>query len=286
MSALFFLDRLHFVYTQRCLLKSLTHMASSSRLLYVAGALDPFVEHSPLAALTRSLPEQVQKAGDFEVRIMMPCYGDIDERKHNLHEVIRLSDTDVPMGADTESVSVKVASVPNVQLQVYFMDHDGFFGRAGYATDGDGNTFDDNADRALFFNRAVLETLRELRWGPDLIHAFGWISGLLPSLLSTTYADDDLLGATKSVFTPESQTPETPLGASFADARDLPLDGNAGTTLSEVGHTYADATILPPNDAQMNGMQSGETSRFQAETEPRTEQAVALYDQMLGEVPA
>ncbi len=261
-------------------------MASSHRLLYVAGALAPFTDHSPLASLTRSLPEHVQKAGDFEVRIMMPCYGDIDERKHSLHEVIRLSDTDVPMGADTESVSVKVASVPDVQLQVYFMDHDGYFGRAGYATDGDGNAFEDNADRALFFNRSVLETLRELRWGPDLIHGFGWISGLLPSLLSTTYADDDLLGTTKSVFTPGGQAPETPLHASFADTMNLPLDGNAGATLSEIGHTYADATILPPNEAQTNGVQAGEASRFRADTEPRTKQAVALYDQMLGEVPA
>jgi starch synthase len=261
-------------------------MASSHRLLYVAGALAPFTERSPLAALTRSLPEQVQKAGDFEVRIMMPCYGDIDERTHSLHEVIRLSDTDVPMGADTESVSVKVASVPDVQLQVYFMHHEGYFGRSGRATDGDGNVFDDNADRALFFNRSVLETLRELRWGPDLIHGFGWISGLLPTLLSTTYADDDLLGATKSVYTPGGQAPATTLQASFADTMDLPIDGNAGATLSEIGRTYADATILPPNGASANGMQAEEASTFRADTGPRTEQTVALYDQMLGEVPA
>ena len=262
------------------------HMASSYRLLYVAEALAPFTEQSPLATLTRSLPEQVQEAGDFEVRIMMPCYGDINERKHSLHEVIRLSDTDVPMGANTESVSVKVASVPDVQLQVYFMDHEGYCGRSGRATDGDGSAFDDNADRALFFNRSVLETLRELRWGPDLIHGFGWISGLLPTLLSTTYADDDLLGATKSVFTPGGQAPATTLEASFADTMNLPIDGNAGATLSEVGRTHADATILPPNGMSPNGAQAEDVSRFQADPQPRTEQTVALYDQMLGEVPA
>lgn len=261
-------------------------MASSQRLLYVAGALEPFTKDSPLASLTRSLPEQVQNAGDFEVRIMMPCYGDIDERKHSLHEVIRLSDTDVPMGENTESVSVKVASVPNVQLQVYFMDHDGYFGRAGLGTDGDGTPFDDNADRALFFNRSVLETLRELRWAPDLIHAFGWISGFVPPLLSTTYAEDDLLGRTKSVFTPGGQTPGTAVDASFAETMNLPLDGNAGSTVSEIGHAYADGTILPPSGVPMNGMQAGEVSRFQGDAEPRTEQAVTLYDQMLGEVPA
>ena len=256
-------------------------MASSNRLLYVAGALAPFTERSSLAALTRSLPEQVQGQGDFEVRIMMPCYGHIDERKHNLHEVIRLSGTDVPMGSTTESVSVKVASVPDVHLQVYFMDHDGYFGRNGLTTDADGNAYDDNADRAFFFNTSVLETLRKLRWGPDLIHSLGWISGLLPSLLSTTYANDDLFGSTKSVFTPGAQDPEARLGASFSERMGLPLDGNTGSTLSEVGHTYADATIAPPGGTSLDG-----SPTFSEDAGTRTEQAVTLYDQMLGEVPA
>ncbi len=256
-------------------------MASSNRLLYAAGALTPFTERSSLASLTRSLPEQVQSMGDFEVRIMMPCYGDINERKHNLHEVIRLSDTDVPMGTKTESVSVKVASVPDAQLQVYFMDHEGYFGRNGYTTDSDGDTFDDNADRALFFNRSVMETLRKLRWGPDLIHSFGWISGLLPSLLSTTYATDDLFSSTKSVFTPDGQDPEARLGSSFSERMGLPLDGNTGATLSELGHAHADAAILPPE-----GSSTHEMPTFSEDAGSRTEQAVSLYDQMLGEVPA
>lgn len=256
-------------------------MASSKRLLYATGALTPFTEHSSLASLTRSLPEQVQEAGNFEIRIMMPCYGHIDERTHNLHEVIRLSDTDVPMGDETESVSVKVASVPDAQLQVYFMDHEGYFGRPGQATDADGNVFEDNAERALFFNRSVMETLRKLRWGPDLIHSFGWISGLLPSLLSTTYADDDLFRSTKSVYTPSGRAPGTRVGSSFADHRGLPLDGNAGGTLSELGHSYADATIFPPEQSAVDG-----ASTFGTDDATRTEQAVTLYDQMLGEVPA
>jgi starch synthase len=256
-------------------------MSASNRLLYVAGALTPFTEESPLASLTRSLPEKVQSAGDYEIRIMMPCYGGINERKHNLHEVIRLSDTDVPMGADTESVSVKVASVPDAQLQVYFMAHEGYFGREGRATDGDGNAFEDNADRSLFFNRSVLETLRKLRWGPDLIHSFGWIGGLLPSLLATTYADDDLLGTTKSVYTPGGEAPDTPVHAAFAKNMELPLDGHTGNTVSEVGHAYADATIVLPDTGTPS-----ETSAFSADAGARTEEAVTLYDQMLGEVPA
>lgn len=256
-------------------------MSSSNRLLYVAGALTPFTEPSPIASLSRSLPEQVQKAGDFEIRIMMPCYGNISERKHNLHEVIRLSDTEVPMGAETQSVAVKVASMPGARLQVYFMDHDGYFGRDGRTTDADGDAFDDNVERALFFNRSVLETVRELRWGPDLIHAFGWISGLVPSLLATTFADDDLLGSTKSVFTPGVEDPEVRLRSAFAERTGLSLDGTTGSTLSEVGYTYADATILPPQKSKRDGLPA-----FSEDAAPRPEQAVSLYEQMLGEVPA
>lgn len=185
------------------------------------------------------------------------------------------------MGTTTESVSVKVASVPDVRLQVYFMDHDGYFDRDGRITDADGNAFDDNLERALFFNRSVLETLRTLRWGPDLIHSFGWISGLLPSLLSTTYANDDLLGTTKSVFTPGEQAPEVRLHPPFAEKMSLPLDGNTGATLPEVGHAYADATIFPPEASSQDG-----TPTFSENAGSRTEQAITLYDQMLGEVPA
>jgi starch synthase len=256
-------------------------MPSSNRLLFVAGALSPFTKQSPLATLTRSLPEQVQDASDFEIRIMMPCYGDINERKHNLHEVIRLSDTDVPMGTETKSVAVKVASVPDAQLQVYFMDHDGYFEGADAPPVQNGNAVNDPLDQALFFNRSVLETIRELRWGPDLIHSFGWISSFTPSLLATTFADDDLLGSTKSVFTPDANNPEIPVHSAFAERMGLSLDGTTGSTLAEVGHTYADATIFPPKGSTEEG-----TPAFSDETAPRTEQAVSLYDQMLSEVPA
>jgi len=253
-------------------------MSASNRLLFVAGALTPFTHESPLASLTRTLPEQVQDAGDFEIRIMMPCYEDINERKHNLHEVIRLSDTDVPMGADTKSVAVKVASVPDARLQVYFMDHDGYFNRNGEPA---GENDDAAAlDRALFFNRSVLETIRALRWGPDLVHSFGWISSFTPALLATTFADDDLLGATKSVYTPGGNAPEIPVRSEFVERMGLSLDGTTGSPLADVGHAYADATILPPTQSA-DGIPT-----FSEETPPRTNQAVSMYDQMLSEVPA
>lgn len=253
---------------------------STRRVLFVATDLPPFSDESSVSGLAQSLPDELQDAGDFEIRVMMPCYGDIDERKHNLHEVIRLSGTDVPMGSETESVRVKVASAPNMQAQVYFMDHDDYFGNNGQGGVGEG-VAEENHRRALFFNRAVLETISKLRWGPDLIHSFGWMSGFIHPLLATAFAEDELLASAKSVFTPDGKDPEEPIGSAFSDRMGLALDGSVGSTLSEIGVDFADATILPPESPPTDS-----ASIFSDEAGTRTEQLVTLYDQMLGEVPA
>lgn len=256
-------------------------MAKSKRVLFVAGAVSPFTEQSSISSLVRSLAEQLQDTGDFEARIMMPCYGNIDERKHNLHEVIRLSGTDVPMGSETETVTVKVASVPGTQLQVYFMDQDGYFDRNGDTIDSNGTAFEDNARRALFFNRAVLETILKLRWGPDLIHGFGWISGFVPLLLSTTYENEELLNTTKAAFTPDDKGAHTSISSPFAEQMELSLDGHESDTLSEIGVHYADNSILPPDGIPVEG-----ASTFSEEADVQSDELVSLYDQMLSEVPA
>jgi len=256
-------------------------MAQSRRVLFVAGEVTPFAESSSIASLARSLPEQLQDASDFEARVMMPCYGNIDERSHNLHEVIRLSGTDVPMGDSTETLTVKVASVPDVRLQVYFMDHDTYFAEDKGAVVDESSSLDDVLRRALFFNRAALETICKLRWGPDLIHSFGWMSGLIPLLLSSEYSEDDLLGSTKSVFTPGDQDPETEISSTVAENVGLPLDGSAPATFSETGAHHADASISPPDFSPMDG-----GTQFHAEGAERGPQLADLYEQMLNEVPA
>jgi starch synthase len=257
-------------------------MAQSRRILFVAGEVTPFAETSSIASLARMLPEQLQDAGDFEARVMMPCYGTIDERKHNLHEVIRLSGTDVPMGSETETLTVKVASVPDVRLQVYFMDHETYFGKEQLAADGgDVSSFEDVCRRALFFNRAALETIRKLRWGPSVIHSFGWMSGFVPHLLSTEYNTDDRLSDAKAVFTPDDQDPGTHISTDLAGVLGLALDGQAGSTISETGLHYADASIHPPGASVVDG-----TVQFEADTDAHGRQLSALYDQMLDEVPA
>lgn len=255
-------------------------MAQSRRVLIVAGEVTPFAETSSIASLARSLPEQLQDAGDFEARVMMPCYGNIDERKHNLHEVIRLSGTDVPMGDETDTLTVKVASVPDVRLQVYFMDHETYFGEDKGAVVDESASLEEVLRRALFFNRAALETIRKLRWGPDLIHSFGWMSGLIPLLLSAEYEGDELLSSAQSVFTPGDQDPGTEISSDLARNVGLPVDGNVPATFSDTGDAHADASIVPP------GVSSNGTPQFDANEEDRGEQLASLYDQMLSEVPA
>ena len=228
----------------------------------------------------RALPDHLSNEGGFDARLMMPCYGNIDERKHSLHEVIRLSGTDVPMGDITETLTVKVASIPDTRLQVYFMDHEDHFGRNGVAHDGNGDTFTDNARRALFFNRAVLETLRTLRWGPDVIHAFGWIGGLLPLLLSTTFAEDDVLKNTKVVYTPDGQDLGTTLPESLIQSAELAVDDETAT-LTDIGFQHANASIYPHGITPTDG-----AAQFSENADERGQQALGLYDQMLNEVPA
>jgi len=256
-------------------------MAQPTRILFVAGEVSPFAQASSIADLTRTLAEQLQDAGDYDARIMMPCYGSISERKHNLHEVIRLSGTDIPMGDETEELTVKVASVPGVRLQVYFMDRDDYFNRKGIAVDEDGEPFDDNSRRALFFNRAVLEMILKLRWGPDVIHSFGWISSLIPLLRETEYAEEELVTNAKIVYTPDDLDPDAALTPEDATELGLELDDTDAPTLNEIGQRYADAAIVPPNlDAE------GDADRFSDDEDERIDQLVALYDRMLSEVPA
>lgn len=256
-------------------------MAQSRRVLFVAGEVTPFAETSSIASLARLLPEQLQDAGDFQARVMMPCYESIDEREHNLHEVIRLSGTDVPMGTETETLTVKVASVPDVRLQVYFMDHETYFGDGALSVNGDQSSFENVFRRTLFFNRAALETIQTLRWGPDLIHSFGWMSGLLPLLLASEYGGGEHLGTPKSVFTPDDQDPGTNIPGDLAQNLGLGLDGHAPSTVSEAGHRHADASILLPGSNPVDG-----ATTFDADEDERGRQLASLYNQMLSEVPA
>lgn len=250
-------------------------MSQLTRVLFVSGEVAPFANASDTAALVRKLPESLHGSGAYETRTMMPRYGTISERRNRLHEVIRLSGSTIRMGNRAETLRVKVASIPGIRLQVYFMDNVRFFKRKGLHRDKQGKLFPDNAERALFFGRSVVETIRKLQWKPDIVHAFGWISGLLPLLLTTEYSSEALFEDVKVIFTPDDIDPDATLSGALIKKMNLSMNGNAaGLGMNEIGLRYADATAFPPS------LEADPEDAVQFSMEPTTmmQQAIDLYE--------
>ena len=220
------------------------------RVLYIAGEVAPFSETTETARLLRALPEVLQEEKGIEPRIMMPRYGVVSERRNRLHEVIRLSGTKVPVGEDTDTLQVKVASIPGIRLQVYFMDSVAYFKRKGlYKDRKTDEMFPDNPGRALYFARAALLTAQKLGWGPDVVHASGWIAAFAPHVLQTEFADDEDFSGTKSVFTPDVVDGwEATLSAEEANKLGLPAE-MGGKTLRQIGLETADRVAYAAGDS-------------------------------------
>ena len=136
----------------------------------------------------------------MEIRILIPRFGLINERKNRLHEVVRLSGINIAVGDDEKPLVIKVASVPSAKLQVYFIDNEDYFQRKSVFFDKENNFFDDNDERAIFFCKGVLETVKKLGWSPDVVHCNDWMTSLIPLYLKTTYKNDPMFKDTKSVF--------------------------------------------------------------------------------------
>jgi starch synthase len=248
-------------------------MASSRRLLIVTSEAEPFAEQSDTATLVRALARGLED--DFDARIMMPRYGCVGDRENSLHEVIRLSGDEIEVGGQTETLNVKVASLPDVRLQVYFMDNDAYFGRDGMAASKEGVPYEDNAERALFFTRAVMDTVRSLRWGPDVVHAFGWAGGLTPLLMRTEGEGQALFEEAQTVFTPDDVDAGPGLTEGFLAATNLPANGEAGHSLVEAGLGRADASIHPPAG------EAGAAPQFNGDVEEHPRQAAEVYERVL-----
>lgn len=173
---------------------------SKLRILYVASEINPFLQTTEVADYVRKLPQAMQERG-MEIRILVPRFGLINERKNRLHEVVRLSGINITVGDEEKPLVIKVASIPSAKLQVYFIDNEDYFQRKSVFVDKDDNFFDDNDERAIFFCKGVLETVKKLGWAPDIVHCNDWMTGLIPMYLKTTYKNDPMFKDTKCVFT-------------------------------------------------------------------------------------
>jgi starch synthase len=171
------------------------------KVLYVSGEVSPFVRISPLADFMASFPQAIEEEG-FEARIMMPKYGTINDRKFRLHDVLRLSDIEVDLKEKVDLLHVKVTALPSSKIQTYFLYNEKYFKRNGLFTDiHNGIDLKGSAEKVVFFNVGVLETLLRLGWKPDIIHCHDWHASLIPLLLKTVYASHEFFKDIKTVFT-------------------------------------------------------------------------------------
>jgi len=181
----------------------------AKRILYISQEITPYLPESEMSAIARNLPQGIQERGK-EIRTFMPRFGCINERRNQLHEVIRLSGMNLIIDDNDHPLIIKVASIQAARMQVYFIDNEDFFHRKATLQDKDGAFFEDNDERSMFFTRGVIETVKKLQWKPDLIHCHGWFTSLIPIYIKQYYNDDPLFEDAKlvtSVYNSEFENP-------------------------------------------------------------------------------
>lgn len=171
---------------------------TDKKVLFVSSEVMPYLPENETSLMSFETPRMVNDRGG-QIRIFMPRYGNINERRHQLHEVIRLSGMNLVVNDMDMPLIIKVASIPKERIQVYFIDNEEYFKRKATFKDEDGNLFPDNDERAIFFAKGVVETVKKLNWSPDIIHVHGWMASLLPLYLKQYYGDEPLFADSKIV---------------------------------------------------------------------------------------
>jgi len=226
------------------------------RVLFVNSEIMPFLPETPISRIGRYLPQGIQEQKK-EIRAFMPRYGCINERKNQLHEVIRLSGMNIIIGDVDRPLVIKVASIAAARIQVYFIDNEDYFRRKQVTFDTDGKFFEDNGQRAIFFARGVLETVKKLRWAPDVIHCQGWISNLVPLYLKKAYNGDPIFAESKIVTSFYNDISQEKFAPSFKESilfggikeEDvcIPEEAN-GINLAKLAAQYSDGIIFGAGD--------------------------------------
>lgn len=221
------------------------------RVLFISQEITPYLPESEMSVKSRFLPQGIQER-NREIRTFMPRYGSVNERRNQLHEVIRLSGMNLVINDADHPLIIKVASIQTARMQVYFIDNEDYFHRKEILKDKRGNEFEDNDERAVFFARGVLETVIKLRWAPDLIHCHGWLTSLVPLYIKKVYQDDPLFVNSKVVCSLYNEKFKNPLnpntkqnilfnGISEDDVK--LLDEPDYLNMNKLAIEYADAVI-------------------------------------------
>lgn len=227
-------------------------MKDPRRVLFVNSEIYPYLPETTISVVGRYLPQGIQETGK-EIRAFMPRYGCINERRNQLHEVIRLSGMNMVINDIDRPLVIKVASISSARMQVYFIDNDDYFHRKSIYTDEHGNFMEDNDERAIFFARGILETVKKLRWKPDIVHCSGWISHLVPLYLKKAYKNDPIFSDAKVVISlygeyqdcefakdMKSKIPVTGIKAKDIELLKKPT----GINLAKLAAQYSDAVII------------------------------------------
>ena len=202
--------------------KSICIQMKKIKVLFISQEITPYLPESEMSLIGRYLPQGIQERGK-EIRTFMPRYGCVNERRNQLHEVIRLSGMNLIIDDTDHPLIIKVASIQPARMQVYFIDNEDYFQRKSVLKDEKGNSFSDNDERAIFFARGVLETVKKLRWAPDIVHCHGWITSLVPLYLKKSYNDDPLFENSKIIYSAYNDEFESTLKKDFK--KKLLMDG-------------------------------------------------------------
>ena len=189
-------------------------MLTKKRILFIANEMSPYLELTDFAEIVNKLAVKSNDTG-MEVRCIMPRFGVINERRHRLHEVVRLSGINVSIAGDDYPLVIKVASLPNARLQVYFLDNEDFFKRKSIFTDENEKWYDDNGLRTVLFCKGALETVKKFGWPPDIIHCSGWMTGLIPMFIRVAYKKEPVFSNSKIVYSIGQNTFKEKMGADF-----------------------------------------------------------------------
>jgi starch synthase len=207
-------------------------MKEPNRILFISQEIYPYLaEETPTRLLNRQLPEYFQSHG-YETRTFMPKFGDINERRNQLHEVIRLSGMNLIISESDHPLLIKVASIQQARIQIYFIDNDDLFHRRKGVVDANGEEYADNDDRVIFFARGAIETVKKLRWTPNIILCSGWMSALAPLYLKKAYNNEPFFAHSKIVLMLDNEEYTKPFGTKFAEK--LRIDGISNTDVRSI----------------------------------------------------
>lgn len=229
---------------------------SKARILYISQHIVPFLPATQMSSVSRNLPQGAHEKGR-EIRVFTPRFGKINERRHQLHEVIRLSGMNLLVDDTDHPLVIKVASIPTARMQVYFIDNDEYFKRKAVLHQANGKLFEDNDERAIFFVRGVLETVKKLGWAPDIIHCNGWMTNILPVYLKQLFHQDPYFAQSKVVCSIYDEGFEGSLDSRMAEK--MIQDGIASESvaciqnptfdaLNELAIQHADGLIVGSED--------------------------------------